>query len=284
AAGGSKAEAEQHTTKEAEGEEEEEEGGEGEGEGEEEGADEAGMDKEAGSPTAWKVDWTVTATVLQTRRFAVPQLIITACWPSAQMPVPLTVGFVLDGASCGARGAADGSPHKKQRQHAGEGQGGGTKAGAGTAAAKAAPAGAVGQEQPPQPHSRRNAAAPATRFPTALKSEAAPHEGLAALALQRIGAPPDGASNEAIAVAVCAAFAEVERAAVALGLPLADLDAVCAGVQAATEAPAEARRFLAMEYRRLWRACEEGNAKVVREWMARAVARGGGGSGGGGGG
>ncbi|GBG00358.1 hypothetical protein Rsub_13117, partial [Raphidocelis subcapitata] len=87
ATGGSTAGAEQQNTEEEEAAEEEE------------GADEAGMDQEAGSAAAWKVGWTATAVVLQTRRFAISRRIITAWWPGAQMPVPLTVGFVLDGAS-----------------------------------------------------------------------------------------------------------------------------------------------------------------------------------------
>ena len=70
------------------------------------------------------------------------------------------------------------------------------------------------------------------------------------------------------------------RAAGALRLRLATLDAVCAGVQAATMASAEARRFLGMEFPRLWRACEAGEVQLAREWMERAAARGGDGRGG----
>jgi hypothetical protein len=99
---------------------------------------------------------------------------------------------------------------------------------------------------------------------------------LVALGLLSIPLPAGGADSDVVDAA-CVAFGEVERAAEALGLAPAAIDAVCGAVQAATEDGVACRRFLGMEYRRLVRACAAGDEKLARDWMARAGGSGGGG-------
>ncbi|KIY92479.1 hypothetical protein MNEG_15483, partial [Monoraphidium neglectum] len=84
-----------------------------------------------------------------------------------------------------------------------------------------------------------------------------------------IEVPPACSGDADVQDAAFKAFSEVERAAEALGLTPARLDAVCGGVQAATEGAAGCRRFLGMEYPRLRRACAAGAVDVVAAWMDR---------------
>jgi 3-hydroxyisobutyrate dehydrogenase-like beta-hydroxyacid dehydrogenase len=82
------------------------------------------------------------------------------------------------------------------------------------------------------------------------------------------------AASEALQEAAFRAYEEALRAAEALGLPPERVDAVCGGVQAATEEAGGCRRFLGMEYPRLRRACAAGAVDVVAAWMERVAARG----------
>jgi hypothetical protein len=144
--------------------------------------------------------------------------------------------------------------------------------------------------QPSQPaqqqQTQTQAAAPAGRGPSSGPARAAAPAALPRLA--EIVLPPPGAPDEpgALEAASFTAYSEVERAAEALGLAPAEVDAVCRAVEAKTRAPEAARRFVRMEFRQLWRACAHGEAGLARTWMARlaAGAGGGGGSGGSGGG
>jgi hypothetical protein len=99
---------------------------------------------------------------------------------------------------------------------------------------------------------------------------------LLALGLNELQLPPPGSPEEAAALleAPFLAYTEVERAAMALGLALAEVDAVCQAVMQKTEGPAAAKRFLRMEYRGLWRACSVGEVALARAWMARMAAAG----------
>jgi hypothetical protein len=102
---------------------------------------------------------------------------------------------------------------------------------------------------------------------------------LLALGLPDIRAPAAVAGAEAAAAeqlqeAACSACDWAVLAAEALGLPPERVDAVCGGVQAATEEAGGCRRFVGMEYPRLRRACAAGEAGLVRAWMERVAARG----------
>jgi hypothetical protein len=83
----------------------------------------------------------------------------------------------------------------------------------------------------------------------------------------------DGAAAAKATNAAAAVFDEVERAADALGLPEAQLDAVLLAVDAATAAPLGCHRFVVSDYRRLRRACGKGEVGLVRAWMERMAAR-----------
>jgi hypothetical protein len=115
-----------------------------------------------------------------------------------------------------------------------------------------------------------------------VQGEAAVAAALVGLCLDEVplpAAPSPGATAEAAAAAEAAlqeaAIGACEgalRTAEALRLPPERVDAVCGGVQAATEEAVACRRFLGMEYPRLQRACAAGAVEVVRAWMDRTAA------------
>jgi hypothetical protein len=128
--------------------------------------------------------------------------------------------------------------------------------------------------QPPQPLPGAAAATASSGGPPVTPT------ALQALAgLQEIALPPPGTPEEEAALDVSApfeAFAQVEAAARALGLGPAEVFALCDAVDARTRAPADARRFVRMELRLLWRACRAGapGVPLARAWMARLLAAG----------
>jgi hypothetical protein len=95
--------------------------------------------------------------------------------------------------------------------------------------------------------------------------------------LQEIDLPSPGSPEEAAALAgpaVWDALTHVEAVASALGVGPAEVFALCDAVDARTRAPADARRFVRMELRLLWRAARSGAAGVLlaRAWVARLAA------------
>ncbi|KAI8471924.1 MAG: hypothetical protein J3K34DRAFT_520128 [Monoraphidium minutum] len=90
---------------------------------------------------------------------------------------------------------------------------------------------------------------------------------LRALALPHVE-PPRPGDAAALTHATLAAFRGVEAAAAAVGLPARQRFAVCAAVEGATSAEPAAQRFLGLTYWRLRLACAQGDAELVRAWMA----------------
>jgi hypothetical protein len=164
---------------------------------------------------------------------------------------------------------------------------GSEQAGAPEAAAEAAvgadpnaslPAGGSGSSSRANSSSSGAAAAAAAGAAPGCASGSTSPAALQALAsLQAITLPPPGVPDEdaALMLASLEAFTQVEAAAQALGLPPAQVHAVCDAVEARTRAHASTRRFVGMELRLLWRACTRGGAAGVplaRAWMARLAA------------
>lgn len=98
---------------------------------------------------------------------------------------------------------------------------------------------------------------------------------LRALALPNIEPPAAKGEGDTAAVAAAHAstevFAQVERVVDALQLPGEQLDDVRAAVEAATERPEQCHRFVGVTYRRLQRACQEGDEGSVRKQLQELV-------------
>lgn len=95
-------------------------------------------------------------------------------------------------------------------------------------------------------------------------------DALKALALPAIGAPgmEDGA---AVVKAGKQAFEQVERVAEALQLPWDQVHTVLVAVKEATEEVGQCHKFVGSKYKRLRRACLDGNEVLVHKWVQGMV-------------
>jgi hypothetical protein len=95
---------------------------------------------------------------------------------------------------------------------------------------------------------------------------------LVSLALEDVPPPPPE-NAAAVATSSAAAYREVERAAEALRLPPAKLDAVLSAVEASLDGGPACHQFLGMSYRRLRRAAAAGDVAAAMRWMEQIGVR-----------